>query len=1043
MRWRPGVLAGYAAWVALLAGVYLAVPGLRVAASALTGLSAVAAVLAGLSANRPADRAPWLLLAGACLTRAASGVSYLVIRDVPLSRAAIPPVSDALAIAAYALAATALMIFLGWRGAAQGRRGLLDGLILATALGLAAWLFLALPHARAAGLTAPQRAAVLGYPLADVLLLAMLARLLAHRAARTAAARLLALGAAGLLASGLWFAVALLHGGVPPGPLASLGWLLGCAAWGAAGLAPSMTGLTEPVAGGPGRPAASRLAPLPLAVLLLAALTGPGVLLAAAVQRREPTAGVIAAVVLDLLILARLGDAHAARQRAAGRERILREAATSCAAAATLDQVAAATRAAALSLTGPYVRVPLLALRRGEEFAPAAPDDPYAAELGAMTRAWLPALDGPGPRLVPAATPGECGSRHAAGRHGVLLCPLPRAGDGSAAAGEAGGVLAVFGEARALAGLAGPVEVLARQVALAADRIVATQELSRRDAEAYYRSLVRDTSDVILVVEGDGTVRSATPSAAAVFGDRAVAGTQLWNLVRPEDREAVTRSFTRMRDQPKAGKPTRWPVTRPDGTRLEFDVTVSDLRRDDRVGGMLLTLRDVTEQCALERELKHRAFHDALTGLPNRLLFQDRATHALARQRRSGSAVAVLVVDLDDFSAVNDTMGHAVGDELLVAAAGRLSALARESDTTARLGADEFALLIEDAADDDAVRALAERIVQAFTAPFQLIGGSVVTTASVGTATTEDSADAGDLVRHADLALYAAKSAGKRQWRRYQPVLSVSVDKRRELKAAIEDAVAGSAFTLTYQPIVVLATGEIAGFEALVRWPHPRWGMIHPDQFISLAEETGHIVQLGAWVLKQAVTDLVTWHRRVPRKAPQYISVNVSARQFRDPGFVASVREVLDETGLAPSLLLLELTESVLLGRDDRIRSSLTELKGLGVRLAIDDFGTGYSSLSYLRELPMDVLKIDRSFIEGIALSKARLALVEVIIRIAKTFGLTVTAEGIESEVQRELLISLGCEFGQGYLLERPVGAAEAEELVRAGLVQELHSADR
>ena len=284
---------------------------------------------------------------------------------------------------------------------------------------------------------------------------------------------------------------------------------------------------------------------------------------------------------------------------------------------------------------------------------------------------------------------------------------------------------------------------------------------------------------------------------------------------------------------------------------------------------------------------------------------------------------------------------------------------------------------------------------------------------------------------------------GKRQWRRYQPVLSVSMDKRRELKAAIEDAVAGSAFTLTYQPIVVLATGEIVGFEALVRWPHPRWGMIHPDQFISLAEETGHIVQLGAWVLKQAVTDLVAWQRRVPRQAPLYVSVNVSARQFRDPGFVAGVREVLAEAGLPPSLLLLELTESVLLGRDEAIRAALTELKSLGVRLAIDDFGTGYSSLSYLRELPMDVLKIDRSFIEGIALSKARLALVEVIIRIAKTFGLTVTAEGIESEVQRELLISLGCEFGQGYLLERPVGADEAEALVRAGLVRELHSASR
>jgi EAL domain-containing protein (putative c-di-GMP-specific phosphodiesterase class I) len=274
-------------------------------------------------------------------------------------------------------------------------------------------------------------------------------------------------------------------------------------------------------------------------------------------------------------------------------------------------------------------------------------------------------------------------------------------------------------------------------------------------------------------------------------------------------------------------------------------------------------------------------------------------------------------------------------------------------------------------------------------------------------------------------------------------VLSAGIARRRELKAAIEDAVNGSAFTLAYQPIVVLATDEIAGFEALVRWPHPRWGMIHPDQFIALAEETGYIVPLGSWVLRQAVTDLVAWQRHVPGRALLYVSVNVSARQFRDPGFVAGVREVLVSSGLAPSLLQLELTESVLLGRDDQIRAALTELKQLGVRLAIDDFGTGYSSLSYLRELPMDVLKIDRSFIEGMTVSKARLALVEVIMGLAKTLGLRVTAEGIESEVQRELLISLGCEFGQGYLLERPMPASEAEALIRASLPRELHPTRR
>ena len=249
-----------------------------------------------------------------------------------------------------------------------------------------------------------------------------------------------------------------------------------------------------------------------------------------------------------------------------------------------------------------------------------------------------------------------------------------------------------------------------------------------------------------------------------------------------------------------------------------------------------------------------------------------------------------------------------------------------------------------------------------------------------------------------------------------------------------------STFTLAYQPIVALTSGEIAGFEALVRWRHPQWGMMQPDQFIELAEETGHIVPLGSWVLGQAAADIVQWVSHAPRQAPLYVSVNVSARQFRDPGFVGGVRRVLAETGLLPSALMLELTESVLLRRDERIYSDLMELKVIGVKLAIDEFGTGYSSLSYLRELPVDVLKIDKSFVDGIGTSPQRLALVEAIIRIARTLNLEVIAEGIETEVQRDLLLSMGCQFGQGYLLAMPVEADQAEPLVRIGrgLVPEL-----
>jgi diguanylate cyclase (GGDEF)-like protein len=413
----------------------------------------------------------------------------------------------------------------------------------------------------------------------------------------------------------------------------------------------------------------------------------------------------------------------------------------------------------------------------------------------------------------------------------------------------------------------------------------------------------------------------------------------------------------------------------------------------------------------------------------------------VASAARNETIAGVLFVDLDDFKVVNDTKGHSVGDELLVAAAARLASLVRESDTAARLGGDEFALLIGDAETTAAVEAAAERIVGAFAEPFALASGLVTTTVTVGVATTEDSTDTDEMLRHADLALYAAKAAGKRQWRRYQPVLSSGLIRRREIQEALEEAVTRSAFTLVYQPIVALDTGELAGFEALIRWPHPQWGMMQPGQFITLAEETGQIIAIGSWVLDAATADITRLRRAAAaalnggppgRRRDLYVSVNVSARQFADVGFADTVRQVLDDSGLESRALMLELTETALLPRDERLHSDLAELKTIGVRLAIDDFGTGYSSLSYLRDLPIDVVKMDRSFVEGIAESDQRLAVAEGIVQIARTLRLEVIAEGIETEEQRSLLRSMGCHYGQGYLLAMPMPASQAEELVRS-----------
>jgi len=304
-------------------------------------------------------------------------------------------------------------------------------------------------------------------------------------------------------------------------------------------------------------------------------------------------------------------------------------------------------------------------------------------------------------------------------------------------------------------------------------------------------------------------------------------------------------------------------------------------------------------------------------------------------------------------------------------------------------------------------------------------------TATIGVATSDDSDSVDEMTRHADLALYAAKAAGKHGWQRYSPALSTDMVRRLEIRSALERAVSDSAFGLVYQPIVSLDTGLIAGFESLVRWPRQDQDTLMPGQFIDIAEDTGLIVPLGAWVIRRALSDLAAGRVPAGRTADPFVSINVSARQFRSGDFVKMVREVLEDTGLPPSLLLLELTESVLLRHEEGIAANLAEFKRLGVRLAIDDFGTGYSSLSYLRELPIDVLKIDKSFVEGITTSQRRLALAKGIVAIANTLGIAVIAEGIETSEQCELVTEMGCEYGQGYLLAKPMSWQDGQQLLR------------
>jgi len=443
-------------------------------------------------------------------------------------------------------------------------------------------------------------------------------------------------------------------------------------------------------------------------------------------------------------------------------------------------------------------------------------------------------------------------------------------------------------------------------------------------------------------------------------------------------------------------------------------------------------LRLLAERAAQEARFRHEALHDPLTGLANRALLRDRAEHALVRaSRKQQLPLALVFLDLDNFKTVNDSLGHAAGDALLVEAGHRLIACVRATDTVARLGGDEFAIFIEDPTDAEGCTLITTRIIDALERPFTLEGRDLFISASLGIATARDGESADDLLRNADVAMYIAKTRGKGRLEHFAPEMRTVALARMELESDLRHAIEAKQFVLHYQPIVILETGEITGVEALVRWQHPRRGLLPPAQFIGAAEEMGLIVPLGAWVLREACRQGALWHRRRIGRAvvdgPLAITVNVSGRQLQTAQVIADVRAALDESGMEPQALILELTESVLTDGSDLVLGTLKALKALGVRLAIDDFGTGYSSLSSLHRYPIDILKIAKSFVDDIGETSGRQALAQAVITLGSTLAVRTIAEGIEQPDQSAQLQALGCQLGQGFHFSVPLPAAELE----------------
>jgi len=447
---------------------------------------------------------------------------------------------------------------------------------------------------------------------------------------------------------------------------------------------------------------------------------------------------------------------------------------------------------------------------------------------------------------------------------------------------------------------------------------------------------------------------------------------------------------------------------------------------------LIFQIQDITDRKLAEQQLHHDAFHDALTGLPNRALFMDHLKLAIARSRRNAERLfAVLYLDLDRFKIINDSLGHTIGDQLLVGIADRLKKNLRPGDTVARLGGDEFTILIEDITDEKEAVQVAERVQKELSTPFNLSGREVFTTVSMGIAPSETGYErAEDILRDADTAMYRAKSLGKARYEVFDKAMHARAINLLQLETDLRRAVERQEFLIHYQPIVALENFRLRGFEALVRWAHPQRGYISPLDFIPVAEETGMIAQIGEFVLRESCRQMQRWQKIFPLDHPLFISVNLSSKQFSQNTLITEIATTLEETGIRPQSVKLEITESVVMENIETATEMLRQMRALGVQLAIDDFGTGYSSLSYLHRFPIDTLKIDRSFVTRMTENSENMEIVRTIIVLAQNLGMDVVAEGVETNEQLVLLQKLGCENGQGYFFSKPVDHEGAEKII-------------
>jgi diguanylate cyclase (GGDEF)-like protein/PAS domain S-box-containing protein len=979
----------YVGIVAVGACAYGVLPGHeRVKAALYLGLavSGVAAVCVGVRVNRPPRPLPWWLVG--------VGLGLYLVADLnfyfdQLVRHGVskPTNLDALYLVSYPFLIAAFVLLIRRRGSARDMGSVIDALIIGMGAALLYWVYLARPQLGGTDLLPDL--VIVGNLAVDIVLLVVAARLVVGGGAQHPAYVLICLGVGALWLTDALYAAVLVNDFHLGGAL-DIGWISYYCLVGAAALHPSMLQLSDQE---PTRDHA-RVSALRLLVLSVVVLVAPMILIVDVLQREyhDVLAVATACIVLFLLVIARIAVLVNAQRRTASRERALRSAAAAMVVATDREGMYSAALSVVPDLVGAGVLSTRLVDGTGN----------VVADRGRGT----PGPDPDSERVVNSSVLVHGESR------GALLTTTTKP---------------TTREARAAH------DTLADQLALALEAAAHAEHQHARRREARFRALVRYSTDAIVLVDRTTTIAFTSRAMEAISGfpQGELVGQPLVDLIHSDDVQRARALFTEVHARPGTSESVELSLRRRDGSTIEVELVANDLTDDANVQSTLVTIRDISERKSFERQLTHQAFHDSLTGLANRALFVDRLSHALARRNLAVCPVAVVMLDLDDFKTINDSLGHAAGDKLLVAVAERLRGLLRPTDTTARLGGDEFAILLDDLASEEGALQAVERAVVALRQPIEIDGKIVFTPASIGIAFSGGrSVTADELLRNADVAMYVAKSAGKGDYAIYEERMHAQAVRRLNLRADLQRALDRQEFVVHYQPILSLESRRVVSAEALVRWVHPERGLLAPGEFIALAEETGLIVPLGHWVAETACRQARIWNDG--SRAPMNLTINIAQKQLQSSGLVEEVSDCLERTGADPATVTLEITESAMMADIEATVRTLHALRGLGLRLAIDDFGTGYSSLSWLRQLPLDLLKIDKEFIDDMGAGDADTVLVASVINLAHNLGLRTVAEGIEQAAQIDALRALGCDYGQGYYFARPLPAEQLTSMLAA-----------